>query len=137
MTRSPLTPVSAREVVHLLILEEIARVLDREAVALKGGVNLRLFFGSVRYSEDMDLDGAPASSEAIRSTIKGIFRDRSFAKRLRELGIRGLDPGQGANKDSETTFRYKFGVLVNIADQIRYTTFMKQDYLRTFSSSLS
>lgn len=120
MSYLPLTPVTAREVAHLLILQELAKVGGGEAIALKGGVNLRLFFGSARYSEDMDLDGVPASSQAIRSTIMGIFRDRSFGKRLRELGIRGLDPGQGANKDTETTFRYKFGVV--LPGDIRHPT---------------
>jgi len=112
MRTRPLTPVAAREVVHLLILEELGKVRAGEAVALKGGVNLRLFFQSVRYSEDIDLDGVPEFSQAIRSTIKGIFRDRTFSKRIRKLGIRGLDPGEGPNKDTSTTFRYKFGVVL-------------------------
>lgn len=120
MPQSPLTAVSAREVVHLLILEELGKVRDGEAVALKGGVNLRLFFQSVRYSQDVDLDGVPEFSQAIRSTIKGIFHDRAFAKRLGKLGIRGLDPGEGPNKDSSTTFRYKFGVV--LPGGIRYPT---------------
>lgn len=108
----PLNPISAREIVHILILEELAGVHGGRAVALKGGVNLRLFFESVRYSEDIDLDGERSSSAAIRSTIKGIFQNRAFLGRLRELGIRGLDPGEGPNKDSPTTFRYKFGVVL-------------------------
>lgn len=120
MHRAPLTAVTAREVVHLLLLEEIGKVRDGEVVALKGGVNLRLFFQGVRYSEDVDLDGVPEFSQAIRSTIKGIFRDRAFSKRLRELGIRGLDPGEGPNKDTNTTFRYKFGVV--LPGDIRHPT---------------
>lgn len=74
-------------------------------------MNLRLFFQSVRYSEDIDLDGVPEFSQAIRSTIKGVFRDRTFLRRIRQLGIRGLDPGEGP-KDTSTTFRYKFGVVL-------------------------
>jgi hypothetical protein len=120
MPRKPLTDVTAREVVHLLILEELGKVRDGQAVALKGGVNLRLFFQSVRYSEDIDLDGVPEASQAIRSTIKRIFRDRAFFKRLRKLGIRGLDPGGGPNKDTSTTFRYKFGVV--LPGDIRHPT---------------
>lgn len=112
MKKAPLTPVAAREVVHLLILEELGKVRAGEAVALKGGVNLRLFFQSVRYSEDIDLDGVSEFSQAVRSTIKGIFRDRTFSKRIRKLGIRGLDPGEGPNKDTSTTFRFKFGVVL-------------------------
>lgn len=115
-----LSPVAVREAVHLLILQEFAKVHGGDAVVLKGGVNLRLFFGSIRYSEDMDLDGDPECADAIRSCIKGVFRDSGFIRKLRGIGIRRLDPGEGPNKDTETTFRSKFGV-VTLGD-IRYPT---------------
>jgi hypothetical protein len=44
--------------------------------------------------------------------MSGLFEDRVFTLRLRRFGIRELDPGEGPNKDTETTFRYKFGVVV-------------------------
>jgi len=108
---SPLSPTSARELVHLLILQELGAVRGGGGVILKGGVNLRLFFGSPRYSEDMDLDGSTDGSGDIRTRI---------ARRLQAFGIRGLDPGEGPNKDTETTFRYKFGVIG--AGGVRYPT---------------
>ena len=115
-----LSPVAARELVHLLILQELVGLKEGSSAIAKGGVNLRLFFGSVRYSEDMDLDGTAEASAAIRNCLKGIFEDREFARRLQRCGIRGLDPGEGPNKDTETTFRYKFGVIVGGA--VRYPT---------------
>lgn len=115
-----LSPVAAREIVHLLILRELAGIRKGSGITVKGGVNLRLFFGSVRYSEDMDLDGTEQASEAIRSWLKGMFENTAFTRRLQGLGIRELDPGEGPNKDTETTFRYKFGVIV--AGGIRYPT---------------
>jgi hypothetical protein len=105
-----LTPASIRELVHLLILEELAVSRPRSRVIVKGGVNLRLFFASPRYSEDMDLDGHPDGSADIRTCIARLF-DRDFTRRVQAFGIRGLDPGQGPNKDTQTTFRYKFGVI--------------------------
>ena len=117
-----LSPVAAREAVHLLILQEFAKVHEGDAVVLKGGVNLRLFFGSVRYSEDMDLDGDPECSDAIRSCMKGVFEDGAFIRKLQGMGIRGLDPGEGPNKDTETTFRYKFGV-IGALDRVFTITF--------------
>jgi hypothetical protein len=53
-----------REVFHLEFLRWFGRKLDYRYYALKGGVNMRLFFGSMRYSEDMDLDlaGKPTYS---------------------------------------------------------------------------
>lgn len=107
-----LSPVAAREAVHLLVLRELAKVGGGDAVIVKGGVNLRMSFGSVRYSEDLDLDGEAETSDAIRDCIKGIFEDRAFARELNGIGIRALDPGEGPNKDSTTTFRYKFGVVL-------------------------
>lgn len=106
-----LTPIQAREAVHVLLLRRLQEVQDARAVILKGGVNLRLFHGSPRYSEDIDLDGVLGARLAIRSSIRGIFDDRDFARSLARLGLRGVDPGEGPNKDTETTFRYKFHVL--------------------------
>lgn len=119
MTNPILSPVAARELTHLLILKDLAG-LREGAVTAKGGVNLRLFFGSARYSEDMDLDGTATDSAAIRRRLKGLFEDRDFTGRLQRFGIRGLDPGEGPNKDTETTFRYKFGVIVG--GGVRYPT---------------
>lgn len=115
-----LSPVAARELVHLLILQRLVGLRDGGGVTVKGGVNLRLFFGSVRYSEDMDLDGTREASAAIRSCLKGMFEDREFTEHLQRHGFRGLDPGEGPNKDTETTFRYKFGVIVG--GSVRYPT---------------
>jgi len=115
-----LTPIAAREIVHLLILRELAGIRRGTGTTVKGGVNLRLFFGSVRYSQDMDLDGTEQASEAIRGWLKGMFENTDFTRRLQGFGIRELDPGEGPNKDTETTFRYKFGVIV--AGGIRYPT---------------
>lgn len=115
-----LSPVTARELVHLLVLRELVGVRRGSGATAKGGVNLRLFFGSVRYSEDMDLDATLEGSAAIRNCLKGLFDDREFTRRLQRLGIRGLDPGEGPNKDTETTFRYKFGVIAG--GGVRYPT---------------
>lgn len=114
------TPVTAREAVHLLILQSLSGGRGGSGITVKGGVNLRLFFRSVRYSEDMDLDGRAQARDGIRAVISGLFEDRAFLQRLRRLGIRELDPGEGPNKDTETTFRYKFGVVV--PGGVRYST---------------
>ena len=120
MQKPRLSSVAARELVHLLVLRELVAVRRGSGVTAKGGVNLRLFFGSVRYSEDMDLDGTVEASAAIRNCLKGLFDDREFTRRLQRFGIRGLDPGEGPNKDTETTFRYKFGVIAG--GGVRYPT---------------
>lgn len=106
------SPIAVREAVHLLILTQLAEMRGDPLWVVKGGVNLRLFFKSPRYSEDMDLDAEQDGATAIRSCLKGIFTSRTFLRRLHDLGIRELDPGQGPNKDTDTTFRYKFRIIV-------------------------
>jgi hypothetical protein len=106
-----LNPLEARELVHLLILRELLEVRRGAAITLKGGVNLRLFHGSIRYSEDIDLDGDPAARLPIRERIRGIFGNPRIQYSLRNHDLRGLDPTEGVNKDTPTTYRYKFHVL--------------------------
>lgn len=135
MGLQPLSPVAAREAVHLMILHELAAIRGSETVIVKGGVNLRLFFKSPRYSEDIDLDGAPEASEDIRACIKGIFKDRGLTKKLQRIGIRGLDPGQGPNKDTGTTFRYKFGLI--LPGDVRHPTKVEVSFRSKYSDDRS
>jgi Nucleotidyl transferase AbiEii toxin, Type IV TA system len=106
-----LSDLAAIEAVHVLILERLIKLRRPPRFAVKGGVNLRLFFGSDRYSQDMDLDGDPDYGPIIKEGIAGIFEDVEFLRRLPKLGIGGLDGGQGPSKDTETTYRYKFRVV--------------------------
>ncbi len=128
------TPVEAREAVHVLLLKELARIGDGDSVILKGGVNLRLFFASIRYSEDLDLDGEPEFSAAIRAAIRRIFEDRGFLSSLRSLGLRGLDPGEGVNKDTDTVFRHKFHVIGR--GDIRYPTKVEVSFRPRFEHDI-
>ena len=50
------TNLEQREAFHLLFLRALVRSMPLESFVLKGGSNLRFFFGSIRYSEDMYLD---------------------------------------------------------------------------------
>jgi len=62
------------ELFHLTFLRALAtRGEGKQRIALKGGCNLRFYFGSVRYSEDMDLDGQPDGSAEIRRCIARLF----------------------------------------------------------------
>ena len=44
------------EAFHLAFLQVLQARVQQEHYVLKGGANLRYFFDSVRYSEDIDLD---------------------------------------------------------------------------------
>ena len=48
--------IQIREIFHFFFLHQLTRISDPKLYVLKGGVNLRFYFKSPRYSEDMDLD---------------------------------------------------------------------------------
>ena len=106
-----LDDVAVREAFHVLLLQELVRRIDPNLFRLKGGVNLRLFFGSIRYSEDIDLDGDPGARPALRSEIGSLLHDAAFLRQLAALGIRGIEARPSPNKDTETTLRYKMRVV--------------------------
>jgi len=101
--------VEGLECFHLLFLAQLGLKLDKRSYALKGGCNLRFFFGSIRYSEDMDLDVHGVSVAELRRRVDGILGSISF---LRTLSARGLAIEHITSaKQTETTQRWKFGVL--------------------------
>jgi predicted nucleotidyltransferase component of viral defense system len=103
----------AREAFHLLLLDELSSRLDGDLWAVKGGVNLRVFFGSVRYSEDIDLDVSPIKRRAVRKILIDVLESGSFLRRLRLLGIQELRTGTNSvSKDTDTTLRINRQIVV-------------------------
>ncbi|MEK6619838.1 MAG: hypothetical protein AABZ26_02560, partial [Chloroflexota bacterium] len=58
----------------------------------KGGVNLRFFFRSIRYSEDMDLDISGIGIGKVQKTVVEILLSRGFLDSLRSFGIQKIVP---------------------------------------------
>lgn len=103
-----------REIFHFLFLESLMRVSDPRIFVLKGGVNLRFFFNSPRYSEDVDLDVLGGSSETLKKNCYKILEDKSFSRSLTRYGIKELlinDPTKA--KQTSTTQRFKIRLLTN------------------------
>ena len=106
-----------REAFHFLFLERLLRISDPRAFVLKGGINLRFFFASPRYSEDMDLDVLAGAVGTLRKNGYRILRDPAFAKRLASYGIAELILGDPAKaKHTATTQRFR-ARLVNTAGE--------------------
>ncbi len=106
-----------REAFHFLFLERLLRISDPRAFVLKGGINLRFFFASPRYSEDMDLDVLAGAVGTLRKNGYRILRDPAFAKRLAAYGIAELTLGDPAKaKHTATTQRFR-ARLVNTAGE--------------------
>lgn len=106
------TQLQLREIFHLEFLRYLAADMPPRLWALKGGVNLRLFFKSVRYSEDMDIDieGQPVAS--VQKRVLRILNSPSFSSNLKTYGIAEIrPPDMAAAKQTATTQRFKVHIL--------------------------
>lgn len=106
-----LTDLEAREALHVLVLHQLADAVPPGTLVVKGGVNLRLFFGSRRFSEDLDLDldrrAHVTFVAAVHETLAGAW----LRSRLSALGIERFDYSGRPAKNTDTTVRFKLGVV--------------------------
>lgn len=106
----PYNPLQIREAFHLCFLQEFLRKFDPKLVVLKGGVNLRFFFKSRRYSEDMDLDVKTASVATVRKNVLQTLTRLAFPMRI--YGVTEIvPPSMAAAKQTETTQRFKIHLI--------------------------
>ena len=108
-----------REVFHLEFLRRLGRKLKAGAYAIKGGVNLRFFFKSFRYSEDMDLDARSIGVAELQETVMKILTASAFQDNLKPFGIAGITPPDIANaKQTETTQRFKIHLILQSGEDL-------------------
>lgn len=103
-------PLQIREIFHLEFLRWLGKKIKAENYVLKGGVNLRFFFNSIRYSEDMDLDifGIGIGVGILKDTIMKILQTPSFQDTIRPFGVEKIIPPDISKaKQAETTQRFK------------------------------
>lgn len=105
----PLSVRQSIELFHLVFLRAlIAKGEDKSLIALKGGCNLRFFFGSVRYSEGMDLDVATIAQGALRKRVDRLLQAPTVTAPLKIHGI--TITSSSAPKQTDTTQRWKIGL---------------------------
>jgi predicted nucleotidyltransferase component of viral defense system len=95
---------------HLLFLAQLARRVKASLFVLKGDSNLRFFHGSIRYSEDLDLDLGEIGAFVFRDRVRDILASRPFAEILEARGI-GIER-VSEPKQTDTTQRWKVGLRV-------------------------
>ncbi|MGA1797091.1 MAG: nucleotidyl transferase AbiEii/AbiGii toxin family protein [bacterium] len=106
---------------HLLFLDQLGRKLDKRNYALKGGCNLRFYFKSFRYSEDMDLDVRTVTRDKLRDTVNAILSSKPFAQ---ILAVRGMRIERWSEpKQTETTQQWKLGLAASTTDMLLNTKF--------------
>jgi len=94
------------EIFHLNVLRLLVVGPDKARLVVKGGCNLRFFFKSVRYSEDLDLDvDRSLEAHALKEKLNRLLSGATLGNALRALGI---ELGAvSAPKQTETTQRWK------------------------------
>jgi predicted nucleotidyltransferase component of viral defense system len=100
----------AVEKFHLLFLTQLGTRVDKKLYALKGGCNLRFFFKSIRYSEDIDFDVHTISRQTLQKNVNQIFDSSGFRQILRSAKMeiaRLSEP-----KQTDTTQRWKVHVQI-------------------------
>lgn len=103
-----LTGVQTIEFVHVAFLDVLAARLDPQRYVLKGGANLRYFFGSQRYSEDIDLDFIQPVPWGIKEKVDGVLGSPAL-RSLLAVGDLSLEEWS-SSKQTETTHRWKVSV---------------------------
>ena len=96
------------ECFHLVLLRTLEARVDRDSWVVKGGVNLRAWFGSLRYSEDLALDVVRGGSLSHREKVDRLLASTPFREMLATQGLtltRATKP-----KQTETTQRWKFEI---------------------------
>jgi len=93
---------------HISFLDVLSKRLESSRFVLKGGANLRFFFGSVRYSEDIDLDLTGVKPANLEEKVDRVLDSPALRAllRVRDLEVVNLSKP----KQTETTRRWKLGI---------------------------
>src|SRR5579872_3502505 len=98
-------PQKSVELFHLLFLRHMNERLEKSLYVVKGGCNLRFFFKSIRYSEDLDIDVKTVAKKTLRNKINKLFESQNFQQ---ALSTQGMEMGRLSEvKQTETTQRWK------------------------------
>jgi hypothetical protein len=95
----------AIELFHLLFLHALGARVSRALYVLKGGCNLRFYWKSIRYSEDLDLDVHTMSAPTLRRNVEHVLTGPSLPAALSTHGLELV--GHSAPKQTNTTQRWK------------------------------
>src|SRR5579872_102327 len=98
-------PKQSVELFHLLFLYQLGRKVDKKLYALKGGCNMRFYFKSIRYSEDMDIDIQIINKDTLFKNVNKILSSSPLNTILQAQGIEILSIS--SPKQTLTTQRWK------------------------------
>lgn len=103
--------IQAVEYFHLQVSRLLLMGPDKGSFAIKGGCNLRFFFESPRYSEDIDFDvGERVPVHVLKDKMTKLLGGPALTLNLRNRGIEVAS--SSAPKQTETTQRWKVALAV-------------------------
>jgi hypothetical protein len=102
------THAQITEFFHVAFLDVLSRRLDPRRYVLKGGVNLRYFYESPRYSEDIDLDLKGVPPWSLEKKVDGVLGSGAIKLILRAGGLEIAEFSKP--KQTETTRRWKIAI---------------------------
>lgn len=108
-----MTMLSVRQYVelfHLIFLRHLETKIEKTLYALKGGCNLRFYFKSIRYSEDIDFDVRTVAADTLKRKITKLLESQPLAETLHARGIEIT--GLNEAKQTDTTQRWKLQLRV-------------------------
>lgn len=100
-----LTQVQAIECFHLAFIQVLSARFDQRNYVLKGGANLRYFFNSHRYSEDIDFDAVIEEVWKLEEKVDEALDSSAVTALLRSKGVTVESVTKA--KLTETTQRWK------------------------------
>lgn len=103
-----LTDAEVVEFFHLAFLQVLPARLDQDHYVVKGGTNLRYFFESLRYSQDIDLDAVAIEPWKLEARVDEVLASPATQLLLRSGGLALHDATKP--KQTDTTQRWKLSV---------------------------
>lgn len=97
------------EIVHLAFLQTLPSYLPVSDYVVKGGANLRLWYGSRRRSQGIDLDHLGDRFSAVEDKVDAAIASRVFQDLLRVAGVTMTPPTKPEQTD--TTRRWRFAIV--------------------------
>lgn|ERR1700722_991665 len=99
------------EMFHLTFLRALASVARQDWFVLKGGANIRYFFDSPRYSNDIDLDFSGREAWQVGETVEKVLSGPGLKALSSQTKIEVVEIS--APKQTDTTRRWKIGLGVD------------------------
>lgn len=102
-------------------LAQLLKISDPALFILKGGTNLRFFFRSPRYSEDMDIDVLGGSVATLKKNGYKILESAVLRRSLRSFGITEIlvsDSDSDKAKHTTTTQQFRLQLLTETNEKL-------------------